>query len=189
VAGPSVSFGYWNRPEETFNTFGAYRADTGEGPFLRTGDLGFLHQGELFVTGRLKDIVIINGRNLYPHDLEITVQASHPGLQPGSGAIFSVEYDGQERLVIAQEVQREALRTDPQQMVSAIRQALVRDFDVQAYAIVLLKPGQVPKTSSGKIRRALCKSALMSRSLETVHLHPDPESSFWRNDAAACERT
>ncbi len=189
VSGPSVSSGYWNRPDETFNTFGAYRADTGEGPFLRTGDLGFLHQGELFVTGRLKDIVIINGRNLYPHDLEVTVQASHPGLQPGSGAIFSVEYDGQERLVIAQEVQREALRTDPQQMVAAIRQAVVRDFDVQAYAIVLLKPGQVPKTSSGKIRRALCKSALMSHSLETVHLHPAPESSFWRKDAAACERT
>jgi acyl-CoA synthetase (AMP-forming)/AMP-acid ligase II len=189
VSGPSISSGYWNRPDETFNTFGAYRADTGEGPFLRTGDLGFLHQGELFVTGRLKDIVIINGRNLYPHDLEVTAQASHPGLQPGSGAIFSVEYDGQERLVIAQEVQREALRTDPQQMVSAIRQAMVRDFDVQAYAIVLLKPGQVPKTSSGKIRRALCKSALMSHSLETVHLHPAPESSFWRNDAAAYERT
>src|SRR5437016_5919648 len=174
ISGPSVSSGYWNRPEETFKTFGAYCADTGEGPFLRTGDLGFFHQGELFITGRLKDIVIINGRNLYPHDLEITAQASHPGLQPGSGAIFSVEYDGQERLVIAQEVQREALRTDPQQMVSAIRQAMVRDFDVQAYAIVLLKPGQVPKTSSGKIRRALCKSALMSHSLETVHLHPAP---------------
>jgi acyl-CoA synthetase (AMP-forming)/AMP-acid ligase II len=189
ISGPSVSSGYWNRPDETFKTFGAYCADTGAGPFSRTGDLGFFHQGELFITGRLKDIVIINGRNLYPHDLEITAQASHPGLQPGSGAIFSVEYDGQERLVIAQEVQREALRTDPQQMVSAIRQAVVRDFDVQAYAIALLKPGQVPKTSSGKIRRALCKSALMSRSLETVHLHPAPESSFWRNDAAACERT
>ena len=189
VSGPSISSGYWKRPEETFNTFGAYCVGSGEGPFLRTGDLGFLYQGELFVTGRLKDIIIINGRNLYPHDLEITAQASHPGLQPGSGAIFSVEYDGQERVVIAQEVQREALRTDPQQMVSAIRQAVVRDFDVQAYAIALLKPGQVPKTSSGKVRRALCKSALMSRSLETVHLHPGSDSSFWRNDAAACERT
>ena len=187
VAGPSVSSGYWNRPDETFNTFCAFRADTGEGPFLRTGDLGFFDQGELFVTGRIKDIVIINGRNLYPHDLEISAQASHPGLQSGSGAIFSVEYDGQERLVVAQEVQREALRTEPQQMVAAIRQAIVRDFDVQAYAIALLKPGQVPKTSSGKIRRALCKSALMSHSLETVHVHPAPESSFWRKDGAACD--
>jgi acyl-CoA synthetase (AMP-forming)/AMP-acid ligase II len=189
VYGRSVSSGYWNRTDETFKTFGAYCADTGEGPFLRTGDLGFFHQGELFITGRIKDIVIINGRNLYPHDLEIAAQASHPGLQPGSGAIFSVEYEGQERLVVAQEVQREALRTDPQQMVSAIRQAVVREFDVQAFAIALLKPGQVPRTSSGKIRRALCKSALMSRSLETVHLHPAPDSSFWRNDAAAYERT
>src|SRR5205807_7740501 len=127
------------------NTFGAYRSDTGEGPFLRTGDLGFFHQGELFVTGRLKDIVIIHGRNFSPHDLEITAQSRHPGLQPGSGAIFSVEYDGQERLVITQEVQREALRTAPLEMVAAIRQAIIRDFDVQAYAIVLLKPGQVPR--------------------------------------------
>ncbi len=187
VSGPSVSSGYWNRPEETLKTFCAYRADTNEGPFLRTGDLGFFNQGELFVTGRIKDIVIINGRNLYPHDLEISAQASHPGLQSGSGAIFSVEYDGQERLVVAQEVQREALRTEPQQMVAAIRQAIVRDFDVQAYAVALLKPGQVPKTSSGKIRRALCKSALMSHSLETVHLHPAPENSFWRKDGAACD--
>jgi acyl-CoA synthetase (AMP-forming)/AMP-acid ligase II len=179
VSGPSVASGYWNRPEESAKTFCARLADTREGPFLRTGDLGFLRQGELFVTGRIKDVIIINGRNLYPQDLEITAQSSHPGLQPFGGVAFSVEHEGQERLVIAQEVQREYLRADSAEMIAAIRQAIVRDYDVQAYAIALLKPGQVPRTSSGKVRRSLCRTSLMSRGLETVSVHPALESAFW----------
>ncbi|MBZ5508322.1 MAG: fatty acyl-AMP ligase [Acidobacteriia bacterium] len=179
VAGPSVAAGYWKRPEETAKAFSARLADTGEGPFMRTGDLGFLMNGELFVTGRIKDVIIINGRNLYPQDLEVAAQASHPGLQPFGGVAFSVEHDGQERLVIAQEVQREFLRSDSAEMIAAIRQAIVRDYDVQAYAIALLKPGQVPRTSSGKVRRSLCRTSLMSRELETVSVHPAPESPFW----------
>jgi acyl-CoA synthetase (AMP-forming)/AMP-acid ligase II len=174
-----VASGYWNRPEESAKTFCARLADTREGPFLRTGDLGFLRQGELFVTGRIKDVIIINGRNLYPQDLEITAQSSHPGLQPFGGVAFSVEHEGQERLVIAQEVQREYLRADSAEMIAAIRQAIVRDYDVQAYAIALLKPGQVPRTSSGKVRRSLCRTSLMSRGLETVSVHPALESAFW----------
>jgi acyl-CoA synthetase (AMP-forming)/AMP-acid ligase II len=179
VSGPSVASGYWNRPEESAKTFCARLADTREGPFLRTGDLGFLRNGELFVTGRIKDLIIINGRNLYPHDLEITAQSSHPGLQPFGGVAFSVEHEGQERLVIAQEVQREFLRADSAEMIAAIRQAIVRDYDVQAYAIALLKPGQVPRTSSGKVRRSLCRTSLMSRGLETIGIHPAIESAFW----------
>jgi acyl-CoA synthetase (AMP-forming)/AMP-acid ligase II len=178
VSGPSVAAGYWNRPEESEAAFSAYMAG-GEGPFLRTGDLGFLMQGELFITGRIKDVIIINGRNLYPQDLEVTAHLSHPGLQPFGGAAFAVEHDGQERLVIAQEVQREFLRTDSAEMIAAIRQAIVRDYDVQAHAIVLLKPGQIPRTSSGKVRRSLCRSSLMSRELETVGIHPSLESAFW----------
>jgi acyl-CoA synthetase (AMP-forming)/AMP-acid ligase II len=179
VSGPSVASGYWNRPEESAKVFCARIAGTGEGPFLRTGDLGFLMKGELFVTGRIKDVIIINGRNLYPQDLEVTAQASHPGLQPFGGVAFSVEHDGQEKLVIAQEVQREFLRADSAEMIAAIRQAIVRDYDVQAYAIALLKPGQVPRTSSGKVRRSLCRTSLMSRELETVSVQPGLESSFW----------
>jgi acyl-CoA synthetase (AMP-forming)/AMP-acid ligase II len=179
VSGPSVAAGYWNRPEESAKTFCARMADTGEGPFLRTGDLGFLMKGELFVTGRIKDVIIINGRNLYPQDLEVTAQSSHPGLQPFGGVAFSVEHDGQEKLVIAQEVQREFLRADSAEMIAAIRQAIVRDYDVQAYAIALLKPGQVPRTSSGKVRRSLCRTSLMSRELETVSVQPGLESTFW----------
>jgi acyl-CoA synthetase (AMP-forming)/AMP-acid ligase II len=183
ISGPSVAAGYWNRPEESAKTFCARLAVNNEGPFLRTGDLGFLMSGELYVTGRIKDIIIINGRNLYPQDLEVAAQESHPGLQPFGGVAFSVEHDGQERLVIAQEVQREFLRADSAEMIAAIRQAIVRDYDVQAYAIALLKPGQVPRTSSGKVRRSLCRTSLMARTLETVNIHPGLESPFWRMQA------
>ena len=183
VSGPSVAAGYWNRPQESAKVFCARLADTGEGPFLRTGDLGFLQQGELFVTGRIKDLIIINGRNLYPQDVEITAQASHPGLQPFGGAAFSVEHSGQERLVIAQEVQREFLRSNSADMLVAIRQAVARDYDVQAYAIALLKPGQVPRTSSGKVRRSLCRASLLAGKLETFDLYPSSENAFWSQDA------
>jgi len=188
ISGPSVAAGYWNRPEESARVFCARLADTGEGPFLRTGDLGFLRQGELFITGRIKDLIIISGRNLYPQDLEITAQASHPSLQPFAGVAFSVEHEGQERLVIAQEVQREFLRGDSAEMIAAIRQAIVRDYDVQAYAVALLKPGQVPRTSSGKIRRSLCRTSLMSRALETVNVQPGVDNAFWSQNAAASKR-
>jgi acyl-CoA synthetase (AMP-forming)/AMP-acid ligase II len=86
-----VAQGYWNRPEETKRIFNAYLADTGEGPFLRTGDLGFLRDGELFVTGRLKDLIIIGGRNLYPNDIELTVEQSHAAVRSGCCVAFSVD--------------------------------------------------------------------------------------------------
>jgi acyl-CoA synthetase (AMP-forming)/AMP-acid ligase II len=183
ISGPSVTAGYWNRPQESAKVFCARLADTKEGPFLRTGDLGFLQQGELFVTGRIKDLIIINGRNLYPQDVEITAQTSHPGLQPFGGAAFSVEHSGQERLVIAQEVQREFLRSNSADMLAAIRQAVARDYDVQAYAVALLKPGQVPRTSSGKVRRSLCRASLLAGKLETFDLYPSSENAFWSQDA------
>jgi len=185
ISGPSVAAGYWNRPEESAKVFCGQLADTGEGPFLRTGDLGFLLHNELFVTGRIKDLIIINGRNLYPQDVEITAQASHPGLQPFGGVAFSVEHESQERLVIAQEVQRESLRGNPAEMIAAIRQSIVRDYEVQAFAVALLKPGQVPRTSSGKVRRSLCKTSLLAGELETVELHPEPDSAFWRQHAGS----
>lgn len=106
VSGPSVTQGYWKRPEETRHAFEAYCADTGEGPFLRTGDLGFLLDGELFVTGRLKDLIIIGGRNIYPHDIETTVEQSHPALRPSSCVAFSTEIADEERLVVVAEVER-----------------------------------------------------------------------------------
>lgn len=109
VSGPGVTKGYWNKPEETERTCRAYLADSGEGPFLRTGDLGFLKDGELFVTGRLKDLIIIAGRNLYPHDIELTVEQSHPAIRSGCCAAFSVDVADEERLIVAAEVERHYL--------------------------------------------------------------------------------
>src|SRR5829696_5981433 len=111
VSGASVAQGYWGKAEETANTFRARLADTGDGPFLRTGDLGFLHQGELFVTGRLKDLIIIRGRNHYPQDIEHTAEQSHVALRPGGCAAFSAETDEGELLVIVQELERRFVRS------------------------------------------------------------------------------
>jgi acyl-CoA synthetase (AMP-forming)/AMP-acid ligase II len=169
VSGGSVAAGYWNRPEATRETFGAYLEDTREGPFLRTGDLGFLKDGELFITGRLKDVLIVRGRNHYPQDLELTVQRSHPGLQPNCGAAFTVELDGSERLAIVQEVERTYLRKlDIEKVVGNIRRNIAMKHGLQAHAILLVKPGSIPKTSSGKIQRHACKSEFLSGSLNVV---------------------
>ncbi len=167
VSGESVAAGYWNRPEETAQTFGAYLADTGDGPFLRTGDLGFLSEAELFVTGRLKDLLIIRGRNLYPQDIEATVARCHPALRAGGGAAFSVDVAGEERLVIVHEVnQRIAL--EPDVIADQMRQAVSESYEVQLYAVVLIKSGTLPKTSSGKIQRHACRAAYLRRELQTV---------------------
>lgn len=169
VSDPSVATGYWNRPEETEQTFHAYLADSGEGPFLRTGDLGFLQKGELFITGRLKDMIIIRGRNHYPQDLELTVEKSNPALRPAHGAAFGVEVNGEERLVIVQEVERGYLRgLDIKEVLGDIRQAIQEEHELNAYAIILIKGGSIAKTSSGKIQRSACRSMFLTGTLEEI---------------------
>lgn len=169
VSGPSVAQGYWQRPEETERTFQAYLADTKDGPFLRTGDLGFLRDGELFITGRLKDLIIIKGRNYYPQDIELSVEHSHSALRAGCGAAFSVEVDGEERLVITQEVERSYRRNlDVDELVQVIRRAVLFQHELLVYAVVLLEPGSIPKTSSGKIQRHACRIGFLSRNLKIV---------------------
>lgn len=169
VSGESVAVGYWRRPEQTEETFQAHLADTGEGPFLRTGDLGFVQDGELFVTGRLKDVIIIRGQNHYPQDIELTVQKSHPALRQNSGAAFTVDQKGQQRLVIVQEVERTYLRRlDIQEVVGNITEAVINNHGLQVYATVLIKPGSIPKTSSGKIQRHACRQGFIDGSLNVV---------------------
>jgi 8-amino-7-oxononanoate synthase len=169
VSGPSIAQGYWNRAEETRQTFQAYLADTGEGPFLRTGDLGFLQDGELFVTGRLKDLIIIRGRNHYPQDIELTVEQSHPALRPGCGAAFSIEVVDEERLVLVQEIKRNYLRRlDIDEVMTAIHQAVAENHELQPYAVVLIKTGSIPKTSSGKIQRHACRAGFLAGDLKVV---------------------
>ncbi|CAN5410555.1 hypothetical protein BH10CHL1_BH10CHL1_06680 [soil metagenome] len=170
VAGPSVAQGYWQQPAATVETFQAHVKATGEGPFLRTGDLGFLQGTELFVTGRLKDLIIIRGRNHYPQDIEQTVEKSHEALQAGAGAAFSVEIKGEERLVVIQEVKRTHLRNlNIDEIVGNIRQAVTQEYQLQVYATLLLKPGTLPKTSSGKIQRRACRDGFLMNTLTTIN--------------------
>ena len=168
VSGPSVAQGYWNQTGATHRTFCAFLADSGEGPFLRTGDLGFLKDGELFITGRLKDLIIIRGSNYHPQDIERTVERSHPALRPGCGAAFSVEAQGEERLVVVQEIERQERRPDVKDIAGAIRQAGSAEHDLQVYAVVLVKAGTLPKTSSGKVQRHTCRAAFLSKGLQVI---------------------
>ena len=176
VAGPSVARGYWNRPQETAETFGAVRADTGEGPFLRTGDLGFVREGQLFVTGRLKDLIIIRGLNHYPQDIERTVEASHPALRAGAGAAFSVTAAGEERLVVVQELDRVQQRhATTEDVIGTVRRAITEEHEVEPWAIVLIRHATIHKTSSGKIQRQACRAAFLAASLTVIGEWRKPE--------------
>jgi acyl transferase domain-containing protein/acyl-CoA synthetase (AMP-forming)/AMP-acid ligase II/acyl carrier protein len=167
VAGPSVAQGYWQRTEESEATFRAHLA-SGEGPFLRTGDLGFIRDGELFITGRLKDLIIIRGSNHYPQDIELTVEKSHAALRAGCGVAFSVEAGGEEQLVIVYEVERQYLNKQHEEIFAAIRAAIAEHHELQTYAIVLVKTGSIPKTSSGKVQRRASRDGFLDGGLDVV---------------------
>jgi amino acid adenylation domain-containing protein len=166
IAGPSVAAGYWGNPEATERDFRA-RLATGRGPFLRTGDLGILRGGELFVTGRIKDLIILRGRNHYPQDIELTAQRSHPDLRPDGGAAFAVEIEGEERLVVVQEVERRR-RDGLEELAAAVRRAVAEEHEVQPYEVVLVRTGTVPKTSSGKVRRQACRERYLAGELTVL---------------------
>lgn len=167
VAGPSVALGYWRRPDATAEIFKARLFESGEGPFLRTGDLGFIHEGELFITGRIKDLIILHGVNIYPQDVEQTIQGSHERLRVDSGGVFLAEVDGQERLVVVQEVERH--RTAKlEEIVAAIRRSVSREHELGLDAVVLVKAGSVPKTTSGKIQRHACRDGYLQGTLAAV---------------------
>ncbi|HEX7239391.1 MAG TPA: non-ribosomal peptide synthase/polyketide synthase, partial [Longimicrobiaceae bacterium] len=190
VSGPSVARGYWGRAEETAETFGGYEAGSGEGPFLRTGDLGFLDGGELFVTGRLKDLIVIRGRNHYPQDVEQTALRSHEGLRAGSGAAFSVDRDGEERLVVVQEVSRQAAAgVDVEEVAGAIRRAVASEHGLQVHAVAVVRPGGVPKTTSGKVQRRECRARFLAGDLPLVGVSVREEAEgVRRSDPAGITR-
>lgn len=166
VSGPSVAQGYWKRDDLTRELFQA-RLNDGRGPFLRTGDLGFLIDGELFVTGRLKDLIIIRGVNHYPQDIEETVQAAHPDVVSGAGAAVVVGEEGAEQLVIVQEVVRRR-DLDFADITQAIRKRVALVHDLPVSAIVLIKVSSIPKTSSGKIQRHSCCDGYLAGTLAAV---------------------
>jgi amino acid adenylation domain-containing protein len=168
VAGPSVAQGYWNRPEESRLCMGARLPGHGNRAFLRTGDLGFLHGGELFVTGRIKDLIILRGRNIYPQDVEWVTERCHPALRAGGGAAFSVEVAGLERLAVVIETERRLQAGAADEIMAAIRRAVAETLDVEISAIRLIKPTTLPRTSSGKVQRHATREAFLSGTLETV---------------------
>ncbi|WP_107666513.1 AMP-binding protein [Cyanothece sp. BG0011] len=169
VKGKTIARGYWQRPEATQETFCATIADTGESPYLRTGDNGFLYQGQLYITGRLKDVIIIRGGNYYPQDIEQSVIESHPDLLADCSAAFTIEVEGEEQLVIVQEVARTAIRRlNEVEVIEAICQAVFEAFELSVYAIALIKPASIPKTSSGKIQRRLCRQQFLNDQLKLV---------------------
>jgi acyl-CoA synthetase (AMP-forming)/AMP-acid ligase II len=168
ISGPSVSQGYWNRDELTEKTFNAYLADTGQGPYLRTGDLGFLVQGELFITDRITDLIIIRGQNYSPIDIELKAEESHPALRANCGAAFTVNGDdGEEHLIVVHEIARDS-NSDPEEVKGAIRQSIAEYYGLRVYDIRLLMAGTVPRTTSGKIQRQVCRAAFLNGSLKCV---------------------
>jgi len=172
LAGGSIAQGYLSGPAESAETFSAFLegagAETRRGPFLRTGDLGFQMEGELFITGRLKDLIVIRGRNYYPEDIEATVQDSHPALMRGRGAAFAgTPSGGSERLIVAQEVDRDRIGdVDVSEVIDAIRTTITERHEVQPDAVLLLEPLRIPTTSSGKIRRSSCRQRFLDGELD-----------------------
>ncbi|MCD6373887.1 MAG: amino acid adenylation domain-containing protein [Caldisericaceae bacterium] len=167
VKGPSVSSGYYEREQETKETFHNYIKGTNDGPYLRTGDLGFLKDNRLYVTGRVKDLIIIRGTNHYPQDIEATVESAHPLIRAGCSAAFTVEESGQEELVVVAEV-RQSKNANFSEAIDAIRQAVVENHDLQAVAVVLIKARTINKTSSGKIQRRATKEDFLNNDLQLV---------------------
>ncbi|MBS0016373.1 MAG: fatty acyl-AMP ligase [Arthrospira sp. SH-MAG29] len=167
LRGGGIGLGYWNNPSESDRTFKA-KLDN-QGSFLRTGDLGFWQNGELFITGRMKEMMILWGRNHYPQHIEQTLETCHDQLRPGCGAAFSIEVEEEERLVIAYEVQRQFLRKlNVEEVIGAIREAIADQHLADVFAVVLLKTGTLPKTTSGKVQRQVCRRQFLAGTLEVV---------------------
>lgn len=175
ISSPSVADGYWQRAAESADTFEA-RTATGEGPFLRTGDLGFLRDGELFVAGRMKDLIVVNGRNYHPVDIEQACEAAVAGIRANSGAAFAVEDDGGsvEQLVVIYEVDASMGQEQQTAVIEGIRRTVSFQLSLPPHDVVLIAPRTIPKTSSGKVQRWLCRRQYLAGDLEEVSRRQSP---------------
>jgi natural product biosynthesis luciferase-like monooxygenase protein len=184
IAGPSVAQGYWGRPEETDATFRARIAGEESGPFLRTGDLGFLNGSELAVAGRLKDLIIVQGQNYYPQDIEASAERSCREMQPGSGAAFSIAEGDEQQIILVQEA---GATTDSyESAMSAIRRAVSVECGIRLDVIVLAPRNAIPKTSSGKIRRGRCRELLENGKIQILaHWKSQPVAEADGNHGAS----
>ncbi len=186
LRGAAIAKGYWGNEAATRETFQAHVATDDDGPYMRTGDLGFVHAGDLYVTGRCKDLIIIHGLNYYPHDVELTVEHSHPALAHTGAAAFAVDIAGEERVVVFAEIQRTHLkRCDAGQVFAAITSAVSQDYGITLHAIALLGPRMLPKTSSGKVRRARCREMFATGELAALAVWRAPAPTAAGQPAAA----
>jgi 8-amino-7-oxononanoate synthase len=193
VAGESVGQGYWHDPRKTAAAFNAWRSDNGDGPFLRTGDLGFIHESQLYITGRVDDLIIVRGLNHHPQDIEATARESHPLLESGLGTAFAVEEGGTQRLVLVQEVRRDS-NCDLSPVVNAVRAAVLEEHGLALDTVVLIRCGTIAKTSSGKVQRHASRAAFLAGELKALDPHcartnpaasvPPPQSATL---AAVCQ--
>lgn len=170
IQSDSVAQGYWQRPDVSRETFQARLADMDEGPFMRTGDMGFIHGRQIYIAGRIKDMVIIQGRNYYPQDIELTMEKCHPALRPSCGAAFAIDDGEAEHLVVVQEVRREFRKSDDFKAVAdAIRMAVAKNHGLRVHAAVLIPPSTIHKTTSGKIQRSAVREAFTNGTLEVLY--------------------
>ncbi|HEV2992729.1 MAG TPA: fatty acyl-AMP ligase [Candidatus Angelobacter sp.] len=167
IRSESCGDGYWKAAEETKEIFHAHLIDSGEGPFLRSGDLGLLHQDQLFITGRIKDLIIIRGSNHYPQDIEGTVQRSHPAFAQRVGAAFGIESADGERLVVVQEIDRHR-ESEASEAIATAREEITKEHGLETYVVMVVRQGAVPRTTSGKIQRWAAKDAFRSKTLPYI---------------------
>ncbi len=176
VASESVGGGYWHDPESTRARFAARLGGTQQGPFLRTGDLGFLYERQLYITGRMDDLIIVRGVNHHPQDIEATARDCHPFLENGMGASFSVEREGTQRLVLVQEVERTGegggTSDDLAAVLKSIRAAVLEEHGVALDAVVLVRRGTIARTSSGKVQRSACRVAFLNNQIKLLAEYP-----------------
>ena len=199
VQGQSVAQGYWNRPQDTKETFQAYLATAAgaelvtAGPFMRTGDLGFGHDGHLVVAARVKDVIIIRGRNHYPQDIEQTIADSHEALRPDAGAVFSIDQDGHEKIVAIHEVDRQYRNADFDEIIRCMRAAVAQDHELEVSMVVLIRHMSLPRTTSGKPQRHVCRRQFEGGDLKVVAewsraARPKPNADAMRASGPAAER-
>ncbi len=169
IHGPSVAYGYWNKPELNINIFSATLNNDTNTKYLRSGDLGFIKDGELYIVGRLKDLIIIRGKNYYPIDIEFSAEKCAKELKENESAAFSIDVDGKEELVIVQTIRHDEIhKINTNHIKQLICNTIVKDHEITPYDVVLVVPGQIPKTSSGKIQRKLSREFYLQQSFKIV---------------------
>jgi acyl-CoA synthetase (AMP-forming)/AMP-acid ligase II len=171
IKSQSVAKGYWNKPIDTEKFFYAYLSDENRGPFLRTGDIGFISEDELFVTGRIKDLIIIRGKNYFPNDIEETVWETHEVLRYGCGAAFSInDENDEEKLVIVQELKRTYKDHSLHDISKCITKNVFKHHNLEIHKLLLVEVGSVPKTSSGKLQRFMCRNLFLEGNFNSISI-------------------